>query len=262
MEHNLPTDPEFRRTICALKGIPYTDPDPQPLATRMVAGGRSEETYTAAELQALIEVTVTERMHAFEQRMTNMMTNQQGLALLRTVEDLRWRVRDLEGRLSKPLDPRGQLPDLHEITKLHVQLFDNQKHPPKQIGKKRSTIANQLLKLYAWTCPREDITQYAEGTCGNFYMPMYVPNTAYTRKRIGDQLDYLGADDARLIGCLTNSKYSKRQQADQAAMLSDKNHLWLHIRGELVDCGLPRPAPGDAQAHAAIFHWYWPDVLG
>ena len=91
---------------------------------------------------------------------------------------------------------------------------------------------------------------------------MYVPNTAYTRKRIADKLDYLGADDAKLIGCLTNSKYSKRQQPDQAAMISASNHLWLHIRGELIDCGLPRSAPDDAQANAAIFHWYWPDILG
>jgi hypothetical protein len=58
-----------------------------------------------------------------------------------------------------------------------------------------------------------------------------------------------------LIGCLTNSKYSKRQQPDQAAMISDQNHLWLHIRGELIDCGLPRSAPNGAQANPAIFHW-------
>ena len=156
------------------------------------------------------------------------------MTLLRTVEDLRWRVRDLEDRLTKPLDPRGHLPDLTEITKIYIQLFENKKHPPKQIGKMRSTIANQLLKLYVWTCPKKDIAQFAEGTCGNFYMPMYVPNTAYARKRIGGKLDYLGAEDAKLIGCLTNSKYSTRQQPDQAAMISETNHLWLHIRGELL----------------------------
>ena len=201
-------------------------------------------------------------MSLFEQRMKKLIVDQKDLSLLRTVDDLRWRVRELENRLTKPVDPRGHLPDLREITKLHVQLFDNRKHPPKQIGKKRSTIANQLLKLYAWTCRKKDIPEYAEGTCGNFYMPMYVPNTAYTRKRIGGKLDYLGIDDANLIGCLTNSKYSKRQQPDQAAIISPANHLWLHIRGELIDCGLPRSAPRDAQPNAAIFHWYWPDTLG
>jgi hypothetical protein len=194
--------------------------------------------------------------------MEKMLAEQKGLSLLRTVEELRWHVRDLEGWLTKPLDPRGHLPDLSEITKLHVQLFDNKKHPPKQIGKKRSTIANQLLKLYVWTCSKKDIAQFAEGTCGNFFMPMFVLNTAYTHKRIANKLDYLGADDTKLIGCLTNSKYSKRQKPDQAAMISDQSHLRLHIRGELIDCGLPRSAPDDALENAAIFHWYWPEVLG
>src|SRR5690242_1635188 len=31
---------------------------------------------------------------------------------------------------------------------------------------------------------------------------------------------------------------------------------------ELIDCGLPRSAPDDAQPNAAIFHWCWPDTLG
>ncbi len=260
MHHNLPTDPEFRREICAIKGIPYTDPEP-PVAAP-AAPARPEKTYTAVEVLSLIEAAVNERMHSFEHRMMELLAKQEDLSLLRTVEDLRWRVRDLEDRLIKPLDLRGDLPDRSEITKLHVPLFDNKKNPPKQIRKKRSTIANQLLKLYVWTCPKKDIAQYAEGTCGNFYMPMYVPNTAYTRKRIADKLDYLGADGAKLIGCLTNSKYSKRQQPDQAATILDQNNLWLHIRGKLMDCGLPRSVPNDAQTNAAIFHWYWPDVLG
>jgi hypothetical protein len=260
MPNNLPTDPEFRRQICAIKGIPYTDPEP-PVAAP--AGPvRPEKTYTAAEIRALIELAVNERMHSFEQRMMELLDEQKDLSLLRTVEDLRRRMHDLEDRLTQPLDPRLHLPDRSEITKLHIQLFDNKKHPPKQIGKKRSTIANQLLKLYVWTCPKKDIARFAEGTCGNFYMPMYVPNTAYTRKRIADKLDYLEADGAKLIGCLTNSKYSTRQQPDQAAAISDQNHLWLHIRGKFIDCGLPRSAPDDAQANAAIFHWYWPDTLG
>ena len=259
MYDNLSPDPEFRRVICELKGIPCTDPEPPSSIAEPTVPA---QTFTAAEVQAFVEIAVREQMSLFEQRMKKLIVDQKDLSLLRTVDDLRWRVRELENRLTKPVDPRGHLPDLREITKLHVQLFDNRKHPPKQIGKKRSTIANQLLKLYAWTCRKKDIPEYAEGTCGNFYMPMYVPNTAYTRKRIGDKLDYLGIDDAKLIGCLTNSKYSKRQQPDQAAIISPANHLWLHIRGELIDCGLPRPAPGDAQPNAAAFHWYWPDTLG
>jgi hypothetical protein len=49
---------------------------------------------------------------------------------------------------------------------------------------------------------------------------------------------------------------------DQAAIISQTNHLSLHIRGALIDCGSPRSTPDDAQANAAIFHWYRPDTLG
>ena len=37
MDDNLPSDPEIRRKICALKGIPYTDPEPT-VATPAVPG--------------------------------------------------------------------------------------------------------------------------------------------------------------------------------------------------------------------------------
>ena len=70
--------------------------------------------------------------------MKTLIVDQKDLSLLRTVDELRWRVRDLENRLIKPVDPRGHLPDLREITKLHAQLFDNRKHSSKQTGKKRS----------------------------------------------------------------------------------------------------------------------------
>ena len=69
MHHNLPTDPEFRREICAIKGIPYTDPEP-PVATPA-----APETYTAVEVLSLIEAAVNERMRSFEQRMRNCWPN-------------------------------------------------------------------------------------------------------------------------------------------------------------------------------------------
>jgi hypothetical protein len=75
-------------------------------------------------------------------------------------------------------------------------------------------------------------------------------------------LDYLHADDAKFIGCLTASKYSSRQSADQAAVILPSNHLFLHIRGDTLDCGMPRSAADDAEPTAAVFNWYWPDVLG
>src|SRR5450631_1744184 len=80
MDNNLPTDPEFRRKICALRGIPYTEQEPM-----VSAPAEPEETYTAAEIRALVEMAVNERMRSFEQRMKNMLADQHDPSLLRTV---------------------------------------------------------------------------------------------------------------------------------------------------------------------------------
>ena len=64
MDDNLPSDPEFRRKICAL-----TDPEP------MVETPAAAETFTAAEVLKLIELTVNGRMRLFEQRMKNMLAD-------------------------------------------------------------------------------------------------------------------------------------------------------------------------------------------
>ena len=103
MYDNLPSDPEFRRVICKLKGIPYTDPEPP----SSIAGPTvPAQTFTAAEVRALVETAVRERMSLFEQHVKKLIADQKDLSLLRTVEDLRWRVRDLETRQTQPVDHR------------------------------------------------------------------------------------------------------------------------------------------------------------
>jgi hypothetical protein len=79
---------------------------------------------------------------------------------------------DAEVKRVMPINPRNQLPDLNAITKIRVQFFDNKANAPPTYSKKRSTIPNHLLKLYVWTCNKRDVSQYAEGTCGNLWQPV------------------------------------------------------------------------------------------
>ena len=59
------------------------------------------QTVATVTRRMLIDMTVYDRMRTFEQRTERLLTDQQDLSLLRTVEDLRWRVRDLENQLLK-----------------------------------------------------------------------------------------------------------------------------------------------------------------
>ena len=102
---------------------------------------------------------------------------------------------------------------------------------------------------------------YRCGNCGDLSIPVYKPNTAYTRKRIGDKLDYLNANGARWIGCLTSTSTHDKQCVDQAAVIASDWRLRLHIRGEELDLGLPKSRPDDANEKAAVWRWYWPDLF-
>jgi hypothetical protein len=93
-------------------------------------------------------------------------------------------------------------------------------------------------------------------------MPVYKPNIAATRKRIGMNLDYLNVDDAKFVGALTPSKYSKKRFWDQAGIVMFDNHLYLQIRDDRIDCGMPRTSADDFEPTASILNWYYPDTIG
>jgi hypothetical protein len=157
---------DFLKEVARIKGIPYVEP-PEPNRPSI-----SEPTYTAKEIELLIGMRVNERMHGLRQEMINMIAGQTDRWVYRMIDDLRRQVAELQERLTKPIDPRAVLPDLKEMTKIRIQYWDNKTNRPPQHGRKRTTIANHLLKLYVWTCPKKDVSQYAEGNCGSFYMPM------------------------------------------------------------------------------------------
>src|SRR6516165_8413140 len=78
MYDNLPSDPEFRRVVCRLKGIPYTDPEPP---TSIAEPTIPEQTVTAPEIKVLVEMAVKEQMNAFEQRIKKLIADQKDLSL-------------------------------------------------------------------------------------------------------------------------------------------------------------------------------------
>ena len=106
--------------------------------------------------------------------------------------------------------------------------------------------------------------KYAKGTCGQKYIPVYQPNTAYTRKRIGTKLDYPQVNESAQHWLLrTASKYGGGQFPDQGCqVMSGTNHLWLNVRGDAVDCGMPCTRKDDYKGNAPVFTWYYPDKNG
>ena len=226
-------------------------------------------TVNMVEVEMMIDMAIREARKDWMREMEVLLSNFQPDHSLRSlVTDLQYQVKELQTQLTKPIDPSIGIPPVEEITKIRIQFWDNKANPPPveydRRGKpKRRTIPNHLLQLTIWTCHKSHMWKYAKGTCGQKYMPVYQPNTAYTRKRIGTKLDYLGVNEsAQYIGCLTASKYGGGQFPDQAAVMSGTNHLWLNVRGDALDCGMPSTKKDDYKGNAPVFTWYYPDKNG
>jgi hypothetical protein len=76
---------------------------------------------------------------ATEHGMRILLADQHDLSLLRRVEDLRWRVSELENRLTRPLDPPSSTSSFLTATRSIRR---------SRSAEKRSTIANQLLEHF------------------------------------------------------------------------------------------------------------------
>jgi len=124
------------------------------------------------------------------------------------------------------------------------------------------THASSNLKLNAWTCAAGDTKKYRNGTCGDFYMAMIPPETRVSRKQLGTALDYLNASDAKFIGCLGGTRFSKRKVTSQAAIIMPDNRLYLQRGDERVGCGLPQTARDDFAVGAHVLRWHYPDIIG
>lgn len=128
---------------------------------------------------------------------------------------------------SAPIDQRAMFPQASEIIKIKAQIFHN-------TGKGRTA---RVIKFYVWTCPATQHDKYLTGTCGEFKMNLADPKHRSFRRYNGTSLDYLDANDAKLLGSLSMSRYAKRKFPEQAAIIMPDNHLYLELYGVRIDCG-------------------------
>ena len=205
-------------------------------------------TVNMVEVQLMIDMAVRqarkEIAQEFEHRLAEFKPER---SLTRMIFDLQGQVEQLKGVLNADINPCQKIPDPASITKLRAQIFHN-------TGK---GVPTRQLKIVVWECERSKITRHKEGTCGNFYMPMQTPGRM-ARKRFGDTLDYLGANDAKLLGCLLDKKYGSRKSSDQAAIIMPDDHLYIQLGEERLDCGMMKPIT-DRKRGAPRGEWFWPD---
>jgi hypothetical protein len=165
---------------------------------------------------------------------------------------------DLRATISPRPPASAVMPPAGSITRITAQFFDNRhRNAALKARGKRATFDNFRLKLYVWSCPRDECYRHPEGNHGNKQMTMFQPNTNYARKHLGANLDYLGTD-AQYVGCLNLTAGPRRQIFEQAAAISHELRLHLVIDGEVINLGLPRSRPANAEPDAARYRWTWP----
>jgi hypothetical protein len=206
-------------------------------------------TINMAEVQLMIDMAVGQARkkmaQEFEQRLAESKPER---SLIKMIFDLQGKVERLNDLLSSDVNPCQEIPNPASITKLRAQTFYN-------TGK---GVPTRQLKIVVWECEKSKITRHKEGTCGNFYMPMQTPGRM-ARKRFGDTLDYLDADDAKLLGCLLDKKYGSHKSPNQAAIIMPDDHLYLQLGNERLDCGVMKPIT-DRKRGAPKGEWFWPDT--
>ena len=145
------------------------------------------------------------------------------------------------------------------LTQIKVQLFDNRERnaavkAARALGGKDTGAFFPSFNL---------VTEAVSGKANAFTrrkpleLHLHPHNTAHTRSKLKDDLDYLQLDEtAQLVGCLV---VGKQRFADQAAIIHRDNRLVLVIYERAYDLGLPRLRPDDAEKNAAVMRWRFPD---
>jgi hypothetical protein len=219
-----------------------------------------EETYSRGEVDALVTAALAKATANTEDLIHRLAdaadtkfhrVDQYLRAISREIDDLRTTI--------SPRPPASAvMPSAGSITRITAQFFDNRhRNAALKARGKRATFDNFRLKLYVWSCPRDECYRHPEGNHGNKQMTMFQPNTNYARKHLGADLDYLGTD-AQYVGCLNLTAGPRRQIFEQAAAISHEWRLHLVIDGEVIDLGLPRSRPANAEPDAARYRWTWP----
>jgi hypothetical protein len=235
---------DVRAELARLRGQIYVpEPTPEPIAP-------SEKTYSIREVELLIEESEKRLSNTFQQMLAQRRPDHDP-TLLAMVMEMKRKIELLDAQVNSDMVPSQRIPDPDSITKLRAQIFHN-------TGR---GVPTRQLKLVVWTCDMAKVSRYKEGTCGNFYVPVYAPGRM-ARKRLGDALDYLNANHAKLVGCLLDKKYGSKKFADQAVIIMPDDHLYLQLGSERIDCGGMQPAGDDWAPDAPKGTWWWPDNRG
>ena len=147
------------------------------------------------------------------------------------------------------------IPDLATITKIRAELFNN---PPRQ-GKPA-----QVLKLFVWTCPKNQVMKFQQGNVQPFFIYMDEPkkfkpgdgssDAEDLVRAIGDEPDYL-------LGCLNQRKKhgdlkGQRRYPNSGALIRPDGGLALFINGRSVEFGGPVPLREGRSERASQRVWY------
>jgi hypothetical protein len=186
-------------------------------------------------------------------------------AQLANAEDRIAQLEDLAERTRrrKKLPYLELIPAATTITQVRAELFRNE---PKQ------GVPAIVLKLFVWTCPKDEITKHKEGNSQPFYIHLGKPSDLKPGdgcSQIEGMVEYFGQSPDYFVGCLNqrrmqgNLKGQRRYMA-YAAMIKPGGELTLLVDGDVIDCGLPVALKNGRSVRAAQKVWYYeqpPDDL-
>src|SRR5262249_51695077 len=100
----------------------------------------------------------------------------------KNVHDLIRQMKEMQSKDQSESVDHVQFPPVGQIRKIVAQFWDNKAEPVARRDNKRSNIPNFLLKLHVWTIGAN--ASLVEGDCGDYWMPLFIPGTAYSRLEI------------------------------------------------------------------------------
>jgi len=159
-------------------------------------------------------------------------------------------------RRRKKLPYLELIPAANTITQIRAELFRNE---PKQ------GMPAIVLKLFVWTCPKDDITKHKEGNSQPFYLYMGGPGDLKPSdgcSNIEGMVEYIGQSPDYLVGCLNqrrmygNLKGQRRYMA-YAAMIKPGGELTLLLKGDVIECGMAVALKDGRSNRASKQVWYY-----
>jgi hypothetical protein len=170
------------------------------------------------------------------------------------IADLRDRVENMGKR--KKLPYLELIPPANTITQVRAELFHNE---PKQ------GVPAIVLKLFVWTCPKDEVTKHKEGNSQPFYLYLGGPadlKPGDGRSQIERVIAKIGGCSDFLLGCLNQRRKQgnlkgQRRYMDYAAVVQPNGELTLLLNGDVIECGMPVALKDGRSNRASKQVWYY-----